>query len=54
MFVSGSSRLFEGPPIGTVWLTLGSISMRKIAEPDAIVIDMQHGLWDRLSMEKSP
>jgi 2-keto-3-deoxy-L-rhamnonate aldolase RhmA len=58
MFESGSShlrkRLAEGPAIGAFWLTLGSVALCEIAaraKPDAIVIDMQHGLWDRSSME---
>ncbi|WP_342358976.1 HpcH/HpaI aldolase family protein [Terrarubrum flagellatum] len=37
-----------------IWLSLGSVALCEIAarsRPDAIVIDMQHGLWDRSSLE---
>jgi len=58
MFESGSShlrkRLAAGQTIGAVWLGLGSLSLCELAiraKPDAIVLDMQHGLWDRMSLE---
>lgn len=47
-------RLLKGQPTGAVWFTLGSVTMVEIASrhaPDAVVIDMQHGLFDRLSLE---
>src|SRR5271165_4168010 len=47
-------RLNRGDTLAVFWLTLGSLPLCEMAaraEPDAIVIDMQHGLWDRLSME---
>jgi len=47
-------RLAKGQPTGAVWLTLGSVALVEIAcrhAPDAVVIDMQHGLFDRLSLE---
>ena len=47
-------RLAKGDCIGAVWLSLGSVALCELAalsRPDAIVIDMQHGLWDRLSLE---
>ena len=47
-------RLAKGDSLGAVWLSLGSVALCEIAargRPDAIVIDMQHGLWDRLSLE---
>lgn len=48
------SRLKSGPCLGVFWLALGSVALVEAAaqaRPDAIVIDMQHGLWDRLSLE---
>ena len=47
-------RLAKGDCIGAVWLSLGSVALSELAArsgPDAIVIDMQHGLWDRQSLE---
>lgn len=47
-------RLKSGPAIGCHWLSLGSPAIAELAAdagPDAIVIDTQHGLWDRSSME---
>lgn len=47
-------RLERGEPVGVVWFTLGSVTLIEIAcrhAPDAIAIDMQHGLFDRLSLE---
>jgi 2-keto-3-deoxy-L-rhamnonate aldolase RhmA len=58
MLESGKSqlrqRLAGGQTIGAFWLALGSLALCELAirtKPDAIVIDMQHGLWDRMSME---
>ncbi|MCY7308531.1 MAG: hypothetical protein LH632_20835, partial [Rhodoferax sp.] len=37
-----------------VWLALGSVALAEIAahaRPDVLVLDLQHGLWDRTSME---
>lgn len=48
------SRLKSGPCLGVFWLALGSVALVEAAaraRPDAIVIDMQHGLWDRVSLE---
>ena len=48
------SMLRERQPLDLVWLSLGSTAIAEIAaqqRPGAIVIDMQHGLWDRLSLE---
>lgn len=42
------------PGVGVFWFALGSTALAEIAgkkQPDAIVIDMQHGLWDRMSLE---
>ena len=47
-------RLAEGPPLGVCWFTLGSVSIVEAAVgagADAIVIDMQHGLFDRITLE---
>src|ERR1700761_5614699 len=47
-------RLRKGDGVGVIWLALGSTAMAEIAggkAPDALVIDMQHGLWNRSSME---
>ncbi len=48
------ARLKSGPAIGCHWLSLGSPALAELAadaSPDAIVIDTQHGLWDRSSLE---
>ena len=47
-------RLDCGQCIGVAWLALGSVALCEAAaraQPGAIVLDLQHGLWDRLSME---
>lgn len=47
-------RLDKGESLGAFWLSLGSVALCELAvksRPDAIVIDMQHGLWDRSSLE---
>jgi 2-keto-3-deoxy-L-rhamnonate aldolase RhmA len=47
-------RLQRGDSIGAVWLSLGSAAICEIAaraRPDAIVLDMQHGLWERAAIE---
>ncbi len=46
--------LASGHSIGVIWLSLGSVALVELAaraKPDAIVIDMQHGLWDRRDLE---
>jgi 2-keto-3-deoxy-L-rhamnonate aldolase RhmA len=48
------ARLARNLPIGAFWMTTGSTALMEIAAeaaPDAIVIDAQHGLWDRQSLE---
>jgi kynurenine formamidase/2-keto-3-deoxy-L-rhamnonate aldolase RhmA len=48
------ARLARSLPIGAFWMTTGSTAVMEIAAgaaPDAIVIDAQHGLWDRQSLE---
>jgi len=47
-------RIGRQEPLGLFWLSLGSPAVMELAaqaKPDAIVIDAQHGLWDRLSIE---
>ncbi len=47
-------RLTDGPPLGVYWFALGNLAMIEIAlhtGAEAIVIDMQHGLFDRTSLE---
>ena len=49
-------RIGQGEPIGLFWMTLGSSTVLELAvqaKPDAVVIDAQHGLWDRVSLEES-
>ncbi|HWA60482.1 MAG TPA: aldolase/citrate lyase family protein [Caulobacteraceae bacterium] len=44
----------QGPAVGCHWLSLGAPVIAELAaeaEPDAIVVDMQHGLWTRASLE---
>lgn len=46
--------LASGQSVGVTWLSLGSVAMVELAaraRPGAIVIDMQHGLWDRRDLE---
>ena len=48
------ARLQRGECLDAVWLSLGSVAIAEIAArvgPGVIVVDMQHGLWDRLSLE---
>lgn len=47
-------RLKSGEAIGCHWLSLGAPALAEMAAaagPDAIVLDMQHGLWDRAGLE---
>lgn len=42
------------PPISCAWFMLGSAAMVEIgltANPDCIVLDRQHGLWERVALE---
>jgi 2-keto-3-deoxy-L-rhamnonate aldolase RhmA/NAD(P)-dependent dehydrogenase (short-subunit alcohol dehydrogenase family) len=46
-------RLASGGAVGSIWLALGSPAAAEVmaeARPDAIIFDMQHGLWDRSSL----
>jgi 2-keto-3-deoxy-L-rhamnonate aldolase RhmA len=48
------SRLAAGHCLGVAWLALGSAALAELAaraRPDAIVIDLQHGLWERRELE---
>ena len=48
------SRLGQKSPLGVFWMNIGSATVLELAangKPDAIVIDAQHGLWDRSSIE---
>lgn len=47
-------KIDTGRCLGVAWLSLGSAAIAEIAArsmPDAIVIDLQHGLWDRRELE---
>jgi 2-dehydro-3-deoxyglucarate aldolase/4-hydroxy-2-oxoheptanedioate aldolase len=47
-------RFERGDTLGALWLSLGSVAIVELAAraaPDAIVLDLQHGLWDRAGME---
>jgi len=47
-------RLADGPALGAYWFALGSIAVIEAAleaGAEAVVIDMQHGLFDRTSLE---
>ena len=47
-------RIDRGDYLGMIWLSLGSVAVAEMAgraRPDAIVLDLQHGLWDRQAME---
>lgn len=48
------TRLAERSPVGVFWFSLGSVAVIEAAiaaGAEAIVIDMQHGLFDRLTLE---
>jgi 2-keto-3-deoxy-L-rhamnonate aldolase RhmA len=43
-------------PLAALWMAMGSTTIIELAAAawaDAIVIDMQHGLWDRMSLESA-
>lgn len=47
-------RLDRGDSLGVVWLAMGSVAMVEAAaraRPDGIVLDVQHGLWERRDLE---
>ncbi len=46
--------LRTAPGLGAFWFSTGSPSLVELAlaaEPEAVVIDLQHGLWDRATLE---
>ena len=48
------TRIASGECLAVAWLSLGSVAVAEAtarARPDAIVIDMQHGLWERRDLE---
>jgi 2-dehydro-3-deoxyglucarate aldolase/4-hydroxy-2-oxoheptanedioate aldolase len=48
------ARLAAGESLGCLWLMLGSPSVAEMAAasgPDALVFDLQHGLWERSALE---
>jgi len=48
------ASLSSGRPLGALWLSLGSPALAELAAaaaPDFIVIDRQHGLWERATLE---
>ncbi len=50
------ARLKAGEAVGCHWLQLGSTTLAELAaegEPDAIVLDMQHGVWDRTTLNNA-
>lgn len=56
MFMPLKPRLRDAqtPPVDLVWLALGSPALAEFAaqaSPGALVIDLQHGLWDRTGLE---
>lgn len=47
-------RLASGESVGLFWLSLGSAAICELAarhRPGAVVLDRQHGLWERMAME---
>lgn len=53
-FTSFKPVLAQGEPIDCIWLSLGSVALAELAahaRPAAIVLDLQHGLWERDTLE---
>jgi 2-keto-3-deoxy-L-rhamnonate aldolase RhmA len=49
-------RLDKGDTLGVTWLMTGSVALVEIAaraRPDGIVLDLQHGLWERKAVEEA-
>lgn len=47
-------RLAAGETLGAIWLSLGSAAIAELARgagADLVVLDLQHGLWERREME---
>ncbi|RKE39481.1 2-dehydro-3-deoxyglucarate aldolase/4-hydroxy-2-oxoheptanedioate aldolase [Paraburkholderia sp. BL23I1N1] len=54
LFQSFKQALLGKKPLDLIWLALGSVPMAEFAtfaKPDALVLDLQHGLWDRGTLE---
>ena len=50
------NRIDSGRCLGVAWLAMGSAAMVEVvarSRPDAIVIDLQHGLWERKELESA-
>ncbi|MBV9076755.1 MAG: cyclase family protein, partial [Methylobacteriaceae bacterium] len=50
------ARLGKGPPLGVLWVAIGSPGLAEIAGragPDAVVLDLQHGTWERATLESA-
>src|ERR1700677_4598099 len=48
------TRLAQRQPLGVFWMSTGNpavIELAAASNPDAIVLDAQHGLWDRQTIE---
>ena len=48
------NRIDSGRCLGVAWLAMGSAAVIEVvarSRPDAIVIDLQHGLWERRELE---
>ncbi|TAL76040.1 MAG: hypothetical protein EPN76_12715 [Burkholderiaceae bacterium] len=53
-FISLKPLLSGQAPIDLIWLSLGSVALAELAaraHPGAVVLDLQHGLWERNSLE---
>src|SRR5690606_36158327 len=49
-------KLRSGDTIGSLWLLLGSTAVAELAAdaaPDSVILDLQHGLWDRATLENA-
>jgi len=49
-------RLAQGEALGGFWMSTGSVGAIELAAsawPDVFIIDAQHGLWDRRSIEQA-
>jgi 2-keto-3-deoxy-L-rhamnonate aldolase RhmA len=47
-------RIDRGDRLGAIWLSLGCVAIAEAAgraRPDAVVLDLQHGLWERQGIE---
>lgn len=54
LFQSLKPGLRGGVPLDLIWLALGSVPMAEFAvhaKPGALVLDLQHGLWERGTLE---